>query len=266
MRRTDLGKLAVRWIGFVPLAAALLVAAGCGKGKEAAPPPLKVEVAEVVQRDVPITQEWVGTLQGSVNADIRPKVEGYILKQLYREGTAGQAGPGPLPDRPAAVQGGPRFGQGQPRPEPGGAGQREHHGGTLQAPRQEPGHQPAGAGRRPLQPAPVPGQRGVGPGAAGECPAQPGLDHGHLAHRRHRRHRPDPGGLPRQRPERPDDGLHGGPGPCGLRHLRAAVPELYGRHGDPAGQGAAGSSRSSSRTAPSSPTRARSSSSTGRWT
>lgn len=40
----------------------------------------------VVQKDVPITSEWIGTLDGSVNADIRPKVEGYLLRQVYKEG------------------------------------------------------------------------------------------------------------------------------------------------------------------------------------
>ncbi len=68
-------------------AAALLAFAGCGKAKSEAPPPLSVVVAEVVQRDVPLTQEWVGTLEGSVNAEIRPKVEGFIVKQVYQEGS-----------------------------------------------------------------------------------------------------------------------------------------------------------------------------------
>jgi membrane fusion protein (multidrug efflux system) len=36
--------------------------------------------------DVPMFGEWIGTLDGSVNADIRPKVEGYLLKQFYKEG------------------------------------------------------------------------------------------------------------------------------------------------------------------------------------
>lgn len=40
----------------------------------------------VVQRDVPVVSEWIGTLDGSVNADIRPRVEGYLLRQLYKEG------------------------------------------------------------------------------------------------------------------------------------------------------------------------------------
>jgi membrane fusion protein (multidrug efflux system) len=41
----------------------------------------------VVQKDVPIVREWVGSLDGVVNADIRPQVEGYVRKQAYREGT-----------------------------------------------------------------------------------------------------------------------------------------------------------------------------------
>ena len=147
-------------------------------------------------------------------------------------GLRGQAGPAPLPNRPEAVQGGSRFGQGQPGPESGGSGQREHQGGTVYASGQDPGHQPAGAGRCPLRSATVPGQRGVGQGPAGAGPAQLELDHGHLSHRGHRRNGPDPGGLPRERPERPDHGLHGGPHPRGLRSLGAAVSGLHGRRAD----------------------------------
>ena len=94
MRGKDLSKMAVRFTVFVLLAAALLATAGCGKGEQAPPPPLKVQVVEVLQQDVPVTQEWVGTLEGSVNADIRPKIEGYILKQLYKEGTVVRQGQG----------------------------------------------------------------------------------------------------------------------------------------------------------------------------
>jgi membrane fusion protein, multidrug efflux system len=57
------------------------------KGKAAPPPPPpEVSVVPVVQKDVPIVSEWIGTLDGSVNADIRPKVEGYLLRQFYKEG------------------------------------------------------------------------------------------------------------------------------------------------------------------------------------
>jgi membrane fusion protein (multidrug efflux system) len=43
-------------------------------------------VVEVVQKDVPIYSEWVGTLEGLVNAQIRPQVTGYLLRQTYKEG------------------------------------------------------------------------------------------------------------------------------------------------------------------------------------
>jgi membrane fusion protein, multidrug efflux system len=65
----------------------LLSCAGCEK-KEAGPVPSppEVEVTGVVQRDVPIYQEWVAQLNGQVNADITPKVQGYLLKRDYSEG------------------------------------------------------------------------------------------------------------------------------------------------------------------------------------
>ena len=65
---------------------ALLVATACARQQAPPPPPLVVLVVPVVQKDVPIVGEWIGTLDGSVNADIRPKVEGYVLRQLYKEG------------------------------------------------------------------------------------------------------------------------------------------------------------------------------------
>ena len=45
-----------------------------------------VQVAPVQQQDVPIIGEWIGTLDGLVNADVRAQVSGYLLKQGYREG------------------------------------------------------------------------------------------------------------------------------------------------------------------------------------
>jgi membrane fusion protein (multidrug efflux system) len=41
----------------------------------------------VIERDVPVTSEWIGSLDGFVNAEIRPEVEGYVLRQDYREGS-----------------------------------------------------------------------------------------------------------------------------------------------------------------------------------
>ena len=68
-------------------ALALILLIGCEKKEEAPKPgPLEVQVAEVAQQNVPIFQEWVAQLNGPVNADITPKVQGYLLKQNYQNG------------------------------------------------------------------------------------------------------------------------------------------------------------------------------------
>jgi len=46
-----------------------------------------VEVLQVQQEDVPVIHEWIGTLDGLVNADVRAQVTGYLLKQGYQEGS-----------------------------------------------------------------------------------------------------------------------------------------------------------------------------------
>jgi len=73
---------------FVSLAL-LLNGIGCSNGKVRAagpPPPPVVEVSPVIQKDVPVQGEWVGTLEGYVNAQIQPEVSGYLIRQDYREG------------------------------------------------------------------------------------------------------------------------------------------------------------------------------------
>jgi membrane fusion protein (multidrug efflux system) len=68
----------------------LLIAlcAGCvTKTEKPAPPPPGVTVTPVIQKDVSVYGEWVGTMVGNVDADIRPKVEGYLLQRLYTEGS-----------------------------------------------------------------------------------------------------------------------------------------------------------------------------------
>jgi len=72
------------------LAVLLLAAFGwaCSAGKAAPPPPpATVAVIDVVKQDVPIRTEWVTTLDGYVNARIRPQVTGYLVKQDYVEGS-----------------------------------------------------------------------------------------------------------------------------------------------------------------------------------
>ena len=57
--------------------------------KAAAPPampPPDVLVAAVTQEDVPIYNEFIGTLAGSVDAGIQARVSGYLVRQAYKEG------------------------------------------------------------------------------------------------------------------------------------------------------------------------------------
>src|SRR5271170_3564796 len=69
-----------------------MLSTGCGKmGLPPAGPP-DVEVVEVVQKDVPITKEWVATLDGLVNAQIRAQVTGLLLKQNYTNGAYVRSG------------------------------------------------------------------------------------------------------------------------------------------------------------------------------
>jgi membrane fusion protein (multidrug efflux system) len=76
-------------------AAVLLVIAGTAMviirnrtaPKASAPPPPEVKVAAVERRDLPVEHEWIGTLDGLVNADIRAQVTGYLLRQDYKEGS-----------------------------------------------------------------------------------------------------------------------------------------------------------------------------------
>jgi RND family efflux transporter MFP subunit len=81
--------------GIAGVAAALLVVVGAltlgSRAKTAAgstaPAPPDVVVASVEQKDVPVEREWIGTLDGMVNAAIKAQVSGYLLAQKYTEGS-----------------------------------------------------------------------------------------------------------------------------------------------------------------------------------
>ena len=73
-------------VGYLAVFLALLAACGKSEGP-AAPPPMDVQVVDVVQKDVPVVQEWIGTLTGYINAVIRPQVKGYLLAKVYDEGS-----------------------------------------------------------------------------------------------------------------------------------------------------------------------------------
>lgn len=75
---------------FLPVVLSTLFLSGCDNknvsASVSAPPP-SVQVAEVIQKDVPVYHEWVATLDGFVNATIQPQVSGYLVKQTYQEGS-----------------------------------------------------------------------------------------------------------------------------------------------------------------------------------
>jgi RND family efflux transporter MFP subunit len=75
------------------LIVSMLALAGCGRGNAAIKlPDTEVLVATPIQRDVPVDSEWVATLDGYVNAEIRPQVSGYLIKQNYKEGSVVRKG------------------------------------------------------------------------------------------------------------------------------------------------------------------------------
>src|SRR5437867_4146856 len=83
------GLLVVSLTGLV-----VITAAGCGDASRAtaSPPAAVVKVEPVVERDVPISVEYVGTLVGYINAQIRARVAGHLVSQNYTEGSPVKAG------------------------------------------------------------------------------------------------------------------------------------------------------------------------------
>jgi RND family efflux transporter MFP subunit len=78
------------WIGgtFCLAVIGLIIGATRPKHVSGAPPGASpdVEVVQVEQKEVPIYGEWIGTLDGFTNADVRAQVTGYLLRQGYQEG------------------------------------------------------------------------------------------------------------------------------------------------------------------------------------
>jgi RND family efflux transporter MFP subunit len=66
--------------------ASVAALAGCEAKQQAATAPPTVEFSMVVQKDVPITKEWVATLDGLVNAQVRAQIKGLLIKQNYANG------------------------------------------------------------------------------------------------------------------------------------------------------------------------------------
>jgi RND family efflux transporter MFP subunit len=93
----SIGPIICRFAAKLPqigtLIAALIIIAGCSSNAEKpAPAPPGVTVTPAIEKDVSIHQEWVGTMSGNIDADIRPKVDGFLLSRLYAEGSYIQKG------------------------------------------------------------------------------------------------------------------------------------------------------------------------------
>jgi membrane fusion protein (multidrug efflux system) len=77
---------------YLPALALIVVsAAGCSsttKASPAAPPPPSVSVITVAPERIALSSEWISTLDGYVNAQIRPQVSGYLVRRTYQEGSA----------------------------------------------------------------------------------------------------------------------------------------------------------------------------------
>lgn len=74
------------WVTLI-ICLVLPVAMACSKKEAPPPPPPEVQVAEVVQKDVPIYIELVGSTLGSEDVEIRARVEGYLVSILFTEGS-----------------------------------------------------------------------------------------------------------------------------------------------------------------------------------
>jgi membrane fusion protein, multidrug efflux system len=85
-----LGKLMLVVMGAI-LAFTAAGIAGCARSDAstaaAHPGAMPVSVVKAREADVPLTGNWVGTLDGFVNAQIQPQVSGYLVRQMYREGS-----------------------------------------------------------------------------------------------------------------------------------------------------------------------------------
>src|SRR3954471_8094444 len=69
------------FVALIPLAMS-----ACGRKTLPSAPPPEVLVTEVNPEDVPIYDDFVGTLEPSVNASIQARVQGYLISQNYEEG------------------------------------------------------------------------------------------------------------------------------------------------------------------------------------
>ena len=131
----------MRWAG-AALAAGVAALSGCaGKpaaggpgaaGGGAAMGPMPVAVVTVGKSDVPLPGDWVGTMDGYVNAQIQPQVSGYLVRQLYKEGSAVAKGQVLFQIDPRPFQAAVDQAQGQVAQAQGAVGQAQAQQGLAQ--------------------------------------------------------------------------------------------------------------------------------------
>ena len=246
---------------FVLVVGALIIGAtgGCARSETQAPATQDAQVVAVEQRDVPVVYEWVGTLDGFVNAQVRAQVSGYLVKQDYKEGAAVSQGDllfeiDPRPFAAALAQAEGVFAQAQAQ-----LGKTELDVAALHAPRPGQGHQPGGAGRRRPGAPGRPGPGRVRPGRGRPGPAQSGIHAHRGAGGRHcRAHQGTDRRPGRPDHRRPDDRLQGGSHQGVLSDKRAGLPRLQGARARRAGHPRRHQFDSSFPTAPRTPARANS--------
>jgi len=79
-------KKASSFLGAILFVSSFLLSTACQRPDSGLQPATPVFVTEVVEKDVPIYSTWVGTTVGFVNAQIRPQVQGFLVKQTYKDG------------------------------------------------------------------------------------------------------------------------------------------------------------------------------------
>ena len=185
-------------------------AAGCRNENAAAapadPPPPAVTFVALTPEQVAVTGEWIATLDGNVNAQIRPQVSGYLFaERIAKARSSARARCSSRSIGGRSKPRSPRHGRGSPRAA-GAARQDRARPGARQAAGRTAGDCPESAGQRRERARRGAGGGRVGQGSGRDRRAEPRLHPRHVAHRRRGgdRQRAD------RRSRRPDDAPHDG--------------------------------------------------------
>src|SRR6185295_5109874 len=92
MRARRSGRQGMRRTPLLGIATWACVSVACREHKTLIPDPPMVVVTPALERDVPVSREWIGTTAGDIDARIRPRIEGYLLRRAYGEGGFVRAG------------------------------------------------------------------------------------------------------------------------------------------------------------------------------